>query len=110
MSDEPSIPILGENIPTSEGRIPIEDLKYNEENPRIYSELEKSKLTQEEGDIQEAIYKIMLKQPSVKNIRQDIKKNGGINEPILITWEKKRVIEGNSRLTVYKEFHKKRSI
>lgn len=103
MSEEMSIAILGKNIQISEGRVNITDLLYNKDNPRVYSILygENSKVEQNE-DMQEGIYKVMLQQRSVKNIKQDIYDYGGLLDPILIRHDTMEVIEGNSRLTVYK--------
>lgn len=102
MSDN-IISILGTDIPVSESKISISDLSYNKDNPRVYSVLygENSKIDQNQ-DIQQEIYKEMLNQPSVKNIKQDIQDYGGLLEPILIRHDTLEVIEGNSRLTVYK--------
>lgn len=105
MSDEMSISILGIDIPVREGKENIQDLLYNEDNPRVYSLLHDDST---EGNIsQEDIYDVMLDQPSVKKIKQTIYDNKGLIDPILIRWDKKVVIEGNSRLTVFKFWNNK---
>lgn len=105
MSDEMSISILGTDISVSESKINIQELLYNEDNPRVYSLLHSNNT--ESNISQEDIYDVMLDQLSVTKIKQTIYENQGLIDPILIRWDTKVVIEGNSRLTVYKFWNNK---
>jgi hypothetical protein len=102
MKEAGEIVILGESIPTSQMRIPIDQLNYNKDNPRVYTIMERldKKLVGEE--LNEKIFEIMLEESSVINIQQDIKENKGLTEPIMVRRDTNVVVEGNSRLTVYK--------
>lgn len=99
--------ILGKEIYYSEDYKEIDTLKFFKDNPRVYSVVREipgfDNFTEEEK--QEKIFEKLLGEPSVKNLREEIKRHGGLLEPIVVamnTWE---VIEGNSRLAVYKELH-----
>lgn len=99
MSDDMSITILGADIPVREEKIPINKLCYNKNNPRVFSLLHGNNAV---SDIPKTdIYDVMLSQPSVTKIKQEIYDNKGLINPILIRWDTQEVIEGNSRLTVY---------
>ena len=102
------IHILGDTIPTTSMRIPIDQLHYYADNPRIYTKMEQKDLSNksiEETD--EEIYELMRYEPSVTNIQDSIKNHGGLLEPIIVRRDTNVVVEGNSRLTVYKKFKAK---
>ena len=102
------IKILEEEIQVSAMKISILDLKFLPENPRVYActfaEPTFSKMTEDEQ--QEYIFKQLCKEQSVKNLKPDIKKHGGLMENILVRYDTKHVIEGNSRLAVYRILHR----
>ena len=96
--------ILGETVDVSDDYIEIYKLKFLKDNPRVYScthgETDFDKKTEEEQ--QEIILEKLKEEPSVKNLKPDIKRHGGLMEPILIRHDTMEVIEGNSRLAVYR--------
>lgn len=106
--DENKIAILGDELHASHENIPIENLKFLPDNPRVYAVIREMDdfhdLTQEEK--QERIYECLLKEPSVKNLRPEIIRDRGLQEPIIVRWDTKEVIEGNSRLAVYRKLNK----
>lgn len=99
--------ILGKEIKYKEDYVEIEKLKFYKENPRVYSVVREvsdfDNLAEEEQ--QEKIYEKLSNERSVKNLREEIKRHGGLMEPIVVSMNKWEVIEGNSRLAVYKELH-----
>ncbi len=81
-----------------------EDLEVNElsfyvENPRVFSALNVGS-----GIIpsQEEIFETMRKLDNVKQLKMQIKSNGGLIEPIFVRDGNYDVLEGNSRLAAYK--------
>ena len=56
-------------------------------------------LTSEEKQVR--IYERLLQEPSVKNLIPEIKRDGGLQDPIIVRHDTRQVIEGNSRLAVY---------
>ena len=107
MNDKSEMKILGETIPLSNDYLPIDTLKFLKDNPRVYActhgHPKFDKLIEEEQ--QEIIFKNLLQEQSVKNLTPDIKRHGGLMEPILVRHDTKEVIEGNSRLAVYRELN-----
>ena len=100
--------ILGSAVKVSSDSWDIYDLNFLEDNPRVFScvhgEDGFSDLSHEEK--QERIYKKLLEEQSVKNLIPEIKRHGGLMDNILIRHDRKEVIEGNSRLAVYRKLHK----
>ena len=107
MNDKSDMKILGETIPLSNDYLPIDTLKFLKDNPRVYActhgHPNFDKLIEEEQ--QELIFKNLLQEQSVKNLIPDIKRHGGLMEPILVRHDTMEVIEGNSRLAVYRELN-----
>ncbi len=103
-SHGPTITLLGTTIEGTEESLPIEDLRFFPENPRVLAAVREitgfEELTLEEK--QEQIYKRLLKEPSVKNLKPEIERDGGLQVPIIVRVETNQVIEGNSRLAVYR--------
>ena len=99
--------ILGETIPLNDDYIDIYALKFLQDNPRVYACIHEepgfSDFPPEKQ--QEIIYEKLLKEPSVKNLIPEIKQHGGLMECILVRRDTMDVIEGNSRLAVYRKFH-----
>ena len=82
----------------------IYELNFYTENPRVYTYTHSvpgfSDLSQEEQ--QEAIFEKLKKQESFKNLLPTVKEHGGLMEPVLVRWDTQEVVEGNSRLAVYR--------
>lgn len=99
--------ILGDSIDLANAYEDIYKLRFLKDNPRVYacmhSEPDFEDLLEEEK--QELIYKKLLEEPSVKKLIPEIVRHGGLIEPILIRRDTMEVIEGNSRLAVYRKLH-----
>lgn len=98
------IKILGKSIPIENDELDIYKLKFLKDNPRVYACTHGApnfeKLIEEEQ--QKIIYDKLKEEPSVKNLKPEIKRHGGLMEPILVDLKRMEVIEGNSRLAVYR--------
>ena len=83
--------------------LPIRDLKFYEDNPRVYSMLHNN-----DGDIptQEDIEEYMLGMEHVKELRQSIEQVGLI-DPLIVRDGDYVVLEGNSRLAAYRKLARK---
>lgn len=77
-------------------------LKFFPENPRVYSVLNAN----DENPSQETIEKIMCKADHVKQLKESIKSNGGLIDPIIVRDGDYVVLEGNSRLAAYRILYK----
>ena len=103
------IKILGKEIPVSADYIRIENLKFLKDNPRVYActhgEPEFDSLPEEKQ--QDVIFKKLKEEPSVTKLIPDVKQHGGLMEHILVRTDNWQVIEGNSRLAVYRMLHEK---
>lgn len=104
------IKILGEDIPVGDDYKDIDTLKFLKDNPRVYACThgmpDFEHLTDEEQ--QEEIFKRLQKEVSVQKLIPEIRRHGGLMEPILIRHDTMEVIEGNSRLAVYRLLRKNR--
>jgi hypothetical protein len=74
------------------------DLSFYSENPRVYSSLHESGV----APTQDEILELMKGLDHVLELRADIKKNGGLIEPLYVLESTLEVIEGNSRLAAYR--------
>ncbi|MGD0221535.1 MAG: hypothetical protein ABSF71_04300 [Terriglobia bacterium] len=92
--------IVGDmTIPTVIRFLPVPELRYYAENPRIFSILrELGKVTQDE------IERKLWEQDHTKDLFRDIKQNGGLLEEIIVRGNE--VLEGNSRLCAYRRLLK----
>ena len=88
------------------GSLPIHDLSFYSENPRIYS------LIQRPGfePSQEEIYDRLRRLDHVKQLIQAIRANGGLTDPMLVRDGDFVVLEGNSRVAAYREIAKNDAI
>ena len=97
--------ILGEEIPVTEDLKPITELKFLPDNPRVYACTRAipgfDDMIFEEQ--QKQLYRKLLQEPSVKNLIPEIKRHGGLMEPVLVRHDTQEVIEGNSRLAAYRK-------
>ncbi len=99
-----AIKILKSAIPVSSDYLPIYNLKFLPDNPRVYActyaRPDFEDLTEDEQ--QKYIFDKLCQEPSVKNLKPDIKLHGGLIENILVRHDTNHVIEGNSRLAVFR--------
>ncbi len=107
MKNEKKIQILKKAIDITSDYLNIDKLKFLKDNPRVYActhgEPGFSDLIEEEQ--QEIIYAKLLEEPSVKNLHPEIKRHAGLMESILVRHDTMEVIEGNSRLAVYRKLN-----
>ena len=101
------ITILGEKIAINEDYIDIHSLKFLRDNPRVYASTHGVSNFEDktEEEQQDTIFNRLSSEPSVKNLKPDIKRHGGLMEWILVRHDTMEVIEGNSRLAVYRQLH-----
>jgi hypothetical protein len=101
--DQNAIVVDGTRIATEVKLIDITELRYWRENPRVDSIVRQrfpdGKATDE--DIEKELWAL----DSVKELFQDIKKNGGLIDEILVKGD--QVLEGNSRLCAYRQLYKR---
>lgn len=74
------------------------DLKFYPENPRVYSILNIDSAEPSQDDIED----YMCSQDHVKQLKESIKSNGGLIDPIIVRDRDFVVLEGNSRLAAYR--------
>jgi hypothetical protein len=86
-----TLTIGDKELQVEEGLIPISSLFFYTENPRIYSILQASKLSQVEIEAE------MCKFDHVKQLAQSISKVG-LLDPLIVRKKDMAVLEGNSRL------------
>ena len=100
--------LLGETIQLSDDYLEVNTLKFLKDNPRVYActhgEPNFNDLTEEQQ--QDIIFKKLMQEPSVRNLKPEIRRHGGLMEPILVRHDTMEVIEGNSRLAVFRELKK----
>ena len=77
-------------------------LKFFPENPRVYSVLNIGN----EKPSQEQIEEVMCRDDRIKELKESIKSNGGLIEPIFVRDGDMVVLEGNSRLAAYRLLNK----
>ena len=103
--DKTTIAIMGQDVPASHQLIPIHQLRFLPDNPRVYAAIREMAdfpgLTPEEK--QRRIYERLLQESSVKNLIPEIQRDGGLQDPIIVRWDTQEVIEGNSRLAAYRK-------
>lgn len=91
--------IRGQDIPVTTTTIQHDSLKFFVENPRIYSVLRKGRDTEPS---QEEIQAKLLKMEHVRELIVDIRRDGGLTDPIIVRRGTLEVLEGNSRLAAYR--------
>jgi hypothetical protein len=100
-SDSPTTPITirGKVYLAKLCQLKHSDLRFYADNPRVYSALH-------DGDgkvpTQEEIEEHLQTLEHVKELRQEIKENGGLIEPLYVKEISLEVVEGNSRLAAYR--------
>ena len=78
------------------------DLKFYPENPRVYSFLDVANGVPD----QETIEEVMTDMDHVKQLKESIKANGGLIDPLIVRDGDFVVLEGNSRLAAYRILQK----
>ena len=103
--DDTTIAIMRQHVPARHERVAIDQIHFLPDNPRVYAAIREmvdfDGLTPEEKQVR--IYERLLQEPSVKNLIPEIKRDGGLQDPITVRWDTQEVIEGNSRLAVYRK-------
>ena len=103
-NDETMIAIMGEEVHARHELVKIDVLQFLPDNPRVYAVVRDipdfDSLTPDEK--QKRIYEYLLLEPSVKNLIPEIKRDGGLQDPIIVRNDTRQVIEGNSRLAAYR--------
>jgi len=87
--------------------LPIDQIEIDKDNPRIANYLS----IYDPANVDNNIIELLLetKRPVCESLRESIKENKGIIHPIIVNKEANgtyRVIEGNTRLQIYKDFRK----
>lgn len=100
-----SITILNREIPYVLEQMNIHDLHFYEENPRIYSKLQENPFFEKADEKQHFVQMQLEKESSVKKLVEEIKRQGGILEPIIVMYPS-TVLEGNSRLAALRKLSK----
>lgn len=90
--------IRGVEIPVETTTLPQDKLRFFVDNPRVYSILR----VDGEEPSQEDIERKLLEMDHVKALIQDIKRDGGLNDPVVVRAGGLEVLEGNSRLAAYR--------
>ena len=94
-----TILIRHEEIPVRATTLPQDTLLFFVDNPRIYSVLRKDDTTKPSQD---EIQAKLLGMDHVKELIEDIKRDGGLTDPIIVLDGTLEVLEGNSRLAAYR--------
>ena len=98
---EDYITISGSRIVVQIEELPVMELRFYEENPRVYTILRSNGVAPSQEEIEEH----MLSLEHVKTLRQSIKKVGLI-DPLIVRDGDFVVLEGNSRLAAYRKLAK----
>lgn len=88
-----------QDIQVQELEIEQSKLRFYPENPRVYSVLQVSDESKPE---QTKIQELMCSMEHVKQLKESIKSNGGLIDPIIVRDGDYVVLEGNSRLAAYR--------
>lgn len=89
----------GQEVPVRNGYLPVADLSFYPDNPRIYSFIQ----SHHDEPSQEEIHRRLSRMDHVKQLIQSIRANGGLTDPMLVRDGDHVVLEGNSRLAAYRE-------
>ena len=90
--------IRGVDVPVQTTTLLQADLRFFLDNPRVYSILRSDGEEPSQGDIERKL----LEMDHVKALIQDIKRDGGLTDPIVVRAGSLEVLEGNSRLAAYR--------
>ena len=95
---EDTLLIRGVDVPVQTTTLSQADLRFFVDNPRVYSVLR----SEEENPSQADIERKLLEMDHVKALIQDIKRDGGLTDPVIVRAGSLEVLEGNSRLAAYR--------
>lgn len=90
--------IRGVEVPVTTTVIEQSRLRFFVDNPRVYSILRTEGSDPSQADIERKL----LEMDHVKALIQDIKRDGGLTDPVVVRDGKMEVLEGNSRLAAYR--------
>src|ERR1700678_753428 len=85
-----SIMILGETVPTTTQLLQQRTLKFFADNPRVYSIVRANGKVPTQDEIQEQLSQL----EHVRVLREDIRRNGGLLEPLIVRGGTLDVLEG----------------
>lgn len=105
-SSEDTLVILGIKVPTLMQVLPQRTLKFFADNPRVYSVVRANGKVPTQDEIEQQLSEL----EHVKELREDIKRNGGLLEPLIVRGGTLEVLEGNSRLAAYRQLAAKEPI
>ena len=91
--------IRGKEIPVRTMTLRQDTLQFFVDNPRVYSMLHTGNAVE---PTQEEIQKKLLDMDHVKALVHDIKRDGGLTDPVIVRAGTLEVLEGNSRLAAYR--------
>ena len=94
-----TLTLRGQEIPVRNGSLPIHDLIFYPENPRIFSLINRPGVEPSQNEI----FNRLRRLDHVKQLIQSIRANGGLTNPLLVRDGDLVVLEGNSRLAAYHE-------
>lgn len=94
--------IRGVDIPVQTVTMLQADLRFFVDNPRVYSILRLDGSKPSQTDIQQKL----LEMDHVKALIQDIKRDGGLTDPVIVRAGSMEVLEGNSRLAAYRVLYR----
>src|SRR5260370_29022979 len=103
---EDSLVILGVKVPTKTQMLPQKKLLFFADNPRVYSIVRANGKQPTQEEIQQQLSEL----EHVKELREDIKRNGGLLEPLIVRGGWQEVVEGNSRRAAYRQLAAKEPI
>ena len=96
---EDTLLIRGVDVPVQTTTLSQADLRFFVDNPRVYSVLRSDgREIQAKADIERKL----LEMDHVKALIQDIKRDGGLTDPVIVRAGSLEVLEGNSRLAAYR--------
>ena len=117
--DEETILIRGREIPVRTKVLRQDTLRFFVDNPRVYSVLRKRKTSVLHKDATSVLSNEVSDEPSqdeieaklvdmehVRELIEDIKRDGGLTDPIIVRDGTLEVLEGNSRLAAYRHLVK----
>ncbi len=103
---ENTLTIKGKEIPVKQLYLRHEEIRFYQENPRIYSFVFAGEDELSQDDIERRLTQI----DHVKQLVQSIRANGGLLDPVIVREGDNVVIEGNSRLAAYRILSRKNPI
>ena len=99
---EDTLLIRGVDVPVQTTTLSQADLRFFVDNPRVYSILR----SDGEAPSQAVIERKLLEMDHVKALIQEIKRDGGLTDPVVVRAGSLEVLEGNSRLAAYRALAK----